>query len=184
MPALSVDLRAKIVSIQVEVVDSPLNYNILLGINWFYAMSVVALTMFRTLQFPHVGIIVTINQLDFCTPDVTTPMKSNVPFLGQSPPPYQSIWVGMLKDSALMGMFPSAPSSTKMTTVNTISWFSYDPKGKQVVDTSSLNPHEAVYDAIQFVSNVPTDDLHLVASYPYHLSYWLKPSLPTPDYIS
>ena len=49
IPALSVKLGGKIVSIQVEVVDSPLDYNILLGRNWFYAMTVVILTVFRTL---------------------------------------------------------------------------------------------------------------------------------------
>ena len=52
-----------------------------------------------------------------------------------------------------------------------ISSFSYDPKGKQVVETSSLGPREAVYDANQFVFDVLTDDLHLMASDPYHLPY-------------
>ena len=104
-------------------------------------MTVVASMVFRALQFSHLGRIVTIDQLDFCTPDVTTPTTNNTPFLGQSPPPYQSIGVGMLKDSALMGVFPSTPSSTKKTTVNMISSFNYDPKGKQVVETSSLSPH-------------------------------------------
>ena len=65
-----------------------------------------------------------------------------------------------------------------------ISSFNYDPNGKQVVETSSLSPHEAVYDAIQSVSDVPTDDPHLVASDPYHLPYWLEPSLPILDYLS
>ena len=126
----------------------------------------------------------TIDQLDFCTPNVTTPTENNVPLLGHSPPPYQLIGVGMLKDSTLMGVFPSTPSSIEMAIVNMMSSFNYDPKGKQVVETSSLSPHEAVYDAIQYVSNVPTDDLHLVASYPYHLPYWLEPLLPTLDYLS
>ena len=54
----------------------------------------------------------------------------------------------MLKESALMGVFPSTPSSIEMETVNMISSFNYDPKGKQVVETSSLSPHEAVYDSI------------------------------------
>ena len=114
MPTLSVELGGKIVSIQVEVVDAPLDYNLLLGRNWFYAMTVVTFTVFRTLQFPHLGRIVTIDQLDLCTPDVTTPTTNNISLLGQSPPPYQSIRVGMLKDSALMGVFSSTHSSTEM----------------------------------------------------------------------
>ena len=91
--ALSVELGGKTVSIQVEVVDAPLDYNILLGRNWFYAMTVVASTVFKTLQFQHMGNIVPIDQLEYCTPDVTTPMVNNIPMLGQSHPPYELIRV-------------------------------------------------------------------------------------------
>ena len=35
--ALAVKLGGKTVSIQVEVVDAPLDYNLILGRNWFYA---------------------------------------------------------------------------------------------------------------------------------------------------
>ena len=80
--ALAVDIGGKIISIQVEVVDSPLDYNLLLGKNWFYAMTVVASIVFRTVQFPHLGRIVTIDQLDFCTPDVTISPANNIPMLG------------------------------------------------------------------------------------------------------
>ena len=58
--ALSVELGGKTISIQVEVADAPLDYN-LLGRNWFYAMTVVASAVFRTVQFPHLGRIVTID---------------------------------------------------------------------------------------------------------------------------
>jgi hypothetical protein len=43
---LVVQLGGKIVSIYVEVVDAPLNYNFLLGRSWFYSMSVVTSSMF------------------------------------------------------------------------------------------------------------------------------------------
>ena len=43
---ISVDIGGKTVSIQVEVVDAPLDYNLLLGRNWFYAMTVVASIVF------------------------------------------------------------------------------------------------------------------------------------------
>ena len=94
------------------MVDALLDYNLLLGTNWFYAMTVVASIIFRTVQFPNLGRIVTINLLDFYTPDVNTSTANNIPMLGKSPPPYQSIEVGMLKDSSLMGVFPSSPPST------------------------------------------------------------------------
>ena len=40
-----------------------------------------------------------------------------------------------------------------------------------------------MYVAIQSISDDHIDDLHLVASDPYHLPYWLEPSLPTLDYL-
>ena len=88
---------------------------------------------------------------------------------GQSPPPYQSIGVGMLKDSTLMGVFPSTPPSTEVETMNMISTAGHSPRGKEVVESSSLGPYEALYDVVQSASDVHYDDLHLVASDPYHL---------------
>ena len=77
-----------------------------------------------------------------------------------------------------MGVFPSPPPSTKVVTVNMISMIGYSPKGKEVVDSSSLGPYEALYDVVQFSLNDHYDDLHLVASDPYHLPYWIESSLP------
>ena len=126
----------KTISIQVEVVDAPLDYNLLLGRNWFYAMNVVASIVFRTVQFPHLNRIVTIDQLDFYMPDITTSMDNNIPMLGQSPPPYQSIGVGMLKDSSLMGFFPSTPLSMDTATVHMIASFDIEPQGTNVVESA------------------------------------------------
>ena len=134
-------------------------------------MTVVSSTVFRTLQFPHLGKIVTINQLEFCSPDVTTPTTNTIPMLGQYPLPYQSIGVGMLKDSTLMGVFPSTPPSTEVATVNMISITDHSYRGKEVVETSSLGPYEALYDAIQSVFDEHYDDHHIVAFDPYHLPY-------------
>ena len=80
--SLSVELGGKYISIQVEVVDTSLDYNLLLGRNWFYAMTTVTLTVFQTVQFLHLGRIVTIDQLNFCMLDVTTSMASKIPMLG------------------------------------------------------------------------------------------------------
>ena len=126
-------------------------------------MIVIASTVFRTVQFLHIGRIVTIDQLNFCTPDVTTSMANNIHKLGQSRPPYQSIGVGMLKDST--------PPNADTVMVNMISLFYYDPKGKQIVESTSLSPHEEMYNIIQTLSDNHTDDLHLVASYPCHFPY-------------
>ena len=113
-----------------DEVDAPLDYNLLLGRNWFYALSTVASTVFRIVQFPHLGRIVTIDQLDFYMLDVMTSTANNIPLLGQSPPPYQSIGVGMLKDSSIMGIFPSTPPSMETVTVHMIASFDCKSKGK------------------------------------------------------
>ena len=105
------------------MVDAPLDYNFLLGRNWFYSMTTFALSIFHTLQFPHQGKIVTIDQLDYFSPDISASMTNNVPMLGQSPPPYTSVRVGLLKYSSHMGVFPSniSPPTTETSTVNMIS---------------------------------------------------------------
>ena len=126
----------------------------------------------------------TIYQLDFCSPDVTTPTTNNISMIGQSPPPYQSIGEGMLKGSTLMGVFPSTPPSTKVATVNMIFTTGYSSKDKEIVESSSLGPYEVIYDVVQPASNVQLDDLHLIASDPYHFPYWLEPSLPTLNYLT
>ena len=69
-------------------------------------------------------------------------------------------------------------------TVHMIVSFDYEPKGKKFVESTSLSPHKAMYDTIQKFSDDHTDDLHLVASDPYHLPYWLEPSLPILYYLS
>jgi hypothetical protein len=57
------------VCVEVEVVDAPLDYNLLLGRSWTYAMQAVVATVFWFLLFPHEGRIVTIDQLSFSLPD-------------------------------------------------------------------------------------------------------------------
>ena len=47
-----------------------------------------------------------------------------------------------------------------------------------------MSLHEELYNVIQTLFDDHTNDLHLVASDPYHLPYWLEPSLPILDYLS
>ena len=46
LPSLEVQLGGKTIVIEVEVVDAPLDYNILLGRNWMYNMQVVDFSLF------------------------------------------------------------------------------------------------------------------------------------------
>ena len=51
------------------VVQGPLDFNLLLGRDYVYAMKVVVSTLFRVMHFPNVGKIVTIDQFSFVTPN-------------------------------------------------------------------------------------------------------------------
>jgi hypothetical protein len=117
LQSLVVQLGSKTVIVDVEVVDAPLDYNLLLGRSCFYAMTVVTSSMFRCVQFPHQGKIVTIDQ-----PDARIPATNNIPFLGDHLVMYESVGVGLLKDSSLMGTFPTPlpPTAHHIATVNMI----------------------------------------------------------------
>ena len=61
LPSLKVHLGGKTIAIEVEVVDAPLDYNLLLGRNYMYSMQAIASSLFRVVCFPHNGKIVTID---------------------------------------------------------------------------------------------------------------------------
>ena len=60
-----IKLAGKEISVEVEVIDAPLDYNLLLGRSWTYAMSAIASAVFWVVVFPHEGKLVTVEQLDF-----------------------------------------------------------------------------------------------------------------------
>lgn len=53
IPTFSVKLGGKTVEVEVEVVDAPLDYNLLLGRNWTYVMEAVVSSVYRAIKFPH-----------------------------------------------------------------------------------------------------------------------------------
>jgi hypothetical protein len=115
-----VTLKGKIVSVNIEVVDAPLDYNLLLGHSWFYVTTIITSSVFHLLQFPHQGKIVTVDQLDYCTPYLYDYAMNNDSFLCPSIG-YESVGVGLLKDSSLMGIFPLPPFDTsQVATLNMI----------------------------------------------------------------
>jgi hypothetical protein len=191
-------LGGKTVTVDIEVVDAPLDYNLLLGRSWFYAMTAVASSVFRCAQFPHQGKIVTVDQLDFCTPDARIPATNNIPFLGDHPVTYESVGVGLLKDSSLMGTFPTPlpPTVHHIAVVNMISTMPYqslessDPwvvpsclEFDVLGDTMSPSPAEAAYIAIQSASP-SSNTSHLLAPDTYSVPLWLDSLSSAIDYIS
>lgn len=193
-----VELGGKTMFVNIEVVYAPLNYNLLLGRSWFYAMTMVTSLIFRLLQFPHQGQIVTIDQLDYYTHDLHGPNTNNVPFVEGSKLSYKHVGVGLLKDSSLMGTFPlSVPNPPQTTVVNMIScmaphsfessdpWVVPDPFELEFLgDAMPFSTAEVAYDAIQFVSvTLECDDVHLSSSYRLSLPNWLSSPPPSFDYF-
>jgi hypothetical protein len=102
IPSFSMQLGGKTMCVEVQVVDSPLNYNLLLGRSWTYAMHEVVAKVFWVLLFPHEGRIMTIDQLSFSHPDPSLGV-STVPMIDNHQPKIINIGVGMLPN--LMGTF-------------------------------------------------------------------------------
>ena len=94
LPHFPITLGGKMVCIDVMVVQGPLDFNLLLGRDYVYAMKAVVSTLFRVMHFPHDGKIVTIDQLSFVTPDHhITPSNQttlNVPHVLVVPSPSSS----------------------------------------------------------------------------------------------
>jgi hypothetical protein len=162
LPSLPITLERKSVNVKVQVFDAPLDYNLLLGHRWIDSMHVVVSTLFRVLHFPHEGKVVVVDQLAFFNSDSRT---SKVPFISKTPPGYENVGVGLIKDSTLMGTFPIPPPNIPppfVASINMIStslhetpvshdpWIVPDPGdylryGEQM----HLSPIESAYQAIQ-----------------------------------
>jgi hypothetical protein len=77
LPQFPVTLGGKNVFIDVMVVQDPLDFDLLLGRDYIYAMKAIVSTLFHVIYFPHDGRMVTIDQLSFVVPDLTiNPMTS------------------------------------------------------------------------------------------------------------
>jgi hypothetical protein len=63
LPQLPILLGGNTVLVNVIVVQGPLDFNMLLGHDYVYAMNVVVSTLFWVMHFPHNGSIITIDQL-------------------------------------------------------------------------------------------------------------------------
>jgi hypothetical protein len=103
IPAFLVQLGGNMAEVEVEVVDAPLDYNLLLGCNWTYAMVAFVSSVFRTLYFPHEGKIVTIDQLSFAYSSPNASIGLLIPVIDNSHPKTENISVRMY--SSLISTF-------------------------------------------------------------------------------
>jgi hypothetical protein len=174
----------KTVQVEVEVFDTPLDYNLLLGRSWVDPMRAFMSTLFRVLRFPHQGKVVTIDQLSFFNSDTRT---GNVPFITNTPDGYENVGVGLLKDSSLMGTFPIPPppniSNMSVASIHMISMVphelpvSIDPwivpaPGDHVRfgNVMPLSPIESDYQAIQ-LATPPRDSLDELFPDPFRVVF-------------
>jgi hypothetical protein len=75
LPQFPVTLGGKTVFIDVMVVQDPLDFSLLLGWDYVYAMKSIVSTLFCVIYFPHDGRIVNIDQLSFIVPDWITSLN-------------------------------------------------------------------------------------------------------------
>jgi hypothetical protein len=77
LPQFLVTLGGKTIFVDFMVVQDPLDFDLLLGRDYVYAMKAIVSTFFRLISFPHDGRMVTIDELACVGPDlITNPMTS------------------------------------------------------------------------------------------------------------
>ena len=93
--AFPIYVGGKVVNIEVEIVDSNLEYNLILGRNWIYDMDAIASSLFCILCFPHEGTIIFVDQMDYYPIDSNASSDSIVPLVKNAKKPVENLGVGM-----------------------------------------------------------------------------------------
>jgi len=167
LKSLPISLEGKLVEVEMEVVDAPLDFNILLGRSWIYNMSTVVSSLFRVIKFPSQGKISTVDQLELFNADARV---GNVSFVGKTPMNCENIGVGLFKDS-LLGAFTNPPPQDILNTgrINMIStvipegqhdpWIIPDPVDyERYGDSMPPNEIEIAYQTIQSISMIADEE--------------------------
>eukprot|EP00253_Pinus_taeda_P034888 PITA_34888 len=109
---LPIGVEGKTVYLDVEVVDVPLDYNLLLGRSWCYAMTTIVSSVFRLIKFHHHGKIVTIDQLNYFSSDLAS--SDSIQHVGKTAIPYKDVGVRLIKGSGLQGTFSFPPPNNPL----------------------------------------------------------------------
>ena len=115
-----ISLAGKIVLIDIEVIDAQLDYNLLLGCSYMYAMRSMASTVFQLLMFSHDGKILTVDQLTYYDPKGPATPKHVIPTIDItidiiSIPSLSAVGPGLFSEVPMKDTFPSLPPSTMLT---------------------------------------------------------------------
>ena len=158
MQDLPIGVEGKIVNLYVEVVDAPLDYNLLLGRSWSYAMTAIVSSVFRLIKFPHQGNIITIDQLIYFSSDLAS--TETIHHVFKMAIPYKDVGVGLIKDSGLLGNFSFPPpnvlppiANIHMISSNTITFddpwiIPYNSELDSFDGAMPLSPFEISYQAV------------------------------------
>jgi len=97
--------------IDIEVINAPLDYNILFGRSYMSAMKFVASSVFHTMLFPHNGKIVTINQLTHYEPNNSGNIDNVLPLIrtNSNISPIVDVGIGIFMDPSLVGSYQGNP---------------------------------------------------------------------------
>jgi hypothetical protein len=93
LPQFPVTLGGKTIFIDIMVVQDHLDFSLLLGRYYVYAMKVIVSTLFRVIYFPHNGWVVTIDQLSFI--DLAWIASLNGSYMNMVLPPPQVNYVAL-----------------------------------------------------------------------------------------
>jgi hypothetical protein len=100
-----IELGGKTILIDIEVIDTPLDYNIFFKRSYMYAMKVVASSVFRTMIFPNNRKIITIDQVSHYEPNPSSNINKILPFVHTNLNAFPLIEMGpkIFKDPSLLG---------------------------------------------------------------------------------
>jgi hypothetical protein len=158
-----IELGGKTILINIKVIDAPLDYNIMFGCRYMYAMKAVASSVFRTMMFPHNEKIITIDQFSHYEPNPSTNIDNILPLIHTSHDAYPLIEMGprIFKDPSLLGTYHGAPlllhPSNQVCVISS--------NGTKIEDT--LPPREApIISDIPLVIELPPHDPPVNSSTP------------------
>jgi hypothetical protein len=106
-----IELRGKTILIDIEVIDAPLDYNILFDFSYMYTLKAIASSVFQMMMFPHNGKIITIDQVSHYKPNPSANIDNILPLIHRSHDAYPLIEIGpeIFKDPSLLGTYHGAP---------------------------------------------------------------------------
>jgi hypothetical protein len=111
LPQFPITLGGKIVFIDVMVIQYPMDFSLLPGQDYVYAMKAIMSTLFCVISFLHDGRIVTIDQISFINPDWITSLNSS--YMQKVSPLPQVNYV-------VLSPMPSVADADKPLTVNSL----------------------------------------------------------------